>query len=302
VRGPAAGILFALAVALAAAPPAAATIRIGGTQQLADDSPELWGMKFAAAVTEFTGLGALEPLERGAVELGFEAGSIPALTREERRIGFDGTKVEEIDRGPAYGRIRGRIGLPAGFELGLGLVPPVELDGLEPLLLSASLSRLLRPGPRFRLGAELAAHGGRFEGDITCHHDAAAAGDDVELNPLGCEEPSDDHVEIRTASLALVGSLVPGRPGGFSPYLRLAAQYLDGRFEVGARYDGLVDETVLAGDDLLGAVAIGGAWEPAPAWRLAGEAAYTPLELRRAGETEDQSVFNFRLQVAWRLP
>lgn len=293
--------LGALAALLAAAAPLAGQVRIGGTEQLDDDRPELWGFKYAAAVTDFSSLGAPPPLDPGGVEAGFEAGSIPSLSAEERRIGFEGTKVEEIDRGPAYGRLRVRVGLPAGFELGLGLVPPVELDGLEPLLLSASLGRTLREGPRLRLGATLAAHGGRFEGDITCSRDDVAAGDDLERNPFGCEATSADRVEIRTASLALEASLVPARSGGLAPYLRLAAHHVDGRFEVRARYDGIDDRSVLEGEDQVFSAALGVAGSPSPAWRLAAEAAYTPLELRRDGRLQNQSVLGLRLLLARRL-
>jgi hypothetical protein len=291
-----------LGAGFAPAGPASAQLVLEGTEQLEDDRPELWGLEFAAAVTEFASLGAPEPLAPGGVEAAFEAGSIPSLSEEERRIGFEGTKVEEIDRGPAYGRLRARIGLPAGFELGLGLVPPVELDGLEPLLYSASLGRTLLERSRLRVGAALVLHGGRLEGDITCDRDAVAAGDDPERNPLRCEEVSEDRAEIRTLGLAFEASWRAARPGRVAPYLRLAAHHVDGRFEVRARYDGIVDRTVLEGDDRIYSGALGAELGIGPAWRLAGEAAYTPLELRRLdGPLEEQSVLNFRLLFARRL-
>ncbi|HLF57487.1 MAG TPA: hypothetical protein VI942_11635 [Thermoanaerobaculia bacterium] len=284
------------------APSAGAQILYDTVERLDSDRPEAWGMKFAAAVADFDPLDAPRTLAPGEFELGFEAGSIPSLSLEERRIGFNGTKVEEIDRGPAYGRVRMRVGLPAGFDLALGFIPPVEIDGLEPMLYSASVARTLRDRPRFRVGGFVAYQGGRLEGDITCGRDAAAAGDDPVRNPLGCEAPSRDRLEVETASAGLSASLPARRPGGFEPYASLAAHYVDGRFEVHALYAGIDDRGVLLADDVIWSVAAGGAADLGTAWRLSGEIDFTPLELRReGGDTESQSVWNARLFLARRL-
>lgn len=290
------------AVALAAGRPAAAQPVLETHTRLASDRPEAWGMKYAAATTAF---GAFDPrgLEGpGALEIGFEAGTIPSLSTEEQRIGFAGTKVEELDRGPAFGRLRARFALPGRWVLDLGVVPPVELDGLEPLLGSAALGRTLVDRRRLRLRGFLALHGGRLEGDITCSRAAVAAGDDPDRNPLGCEEPSSDRLELATASLGLTAALPARHPEGFEPYLALALQHVDGRFEVAARYDGLVDRGVLTAEDQIVSVAVGGAGGLGSAWRLAAELGYTPLDLRRPGqESIDQSIWNARLLVSRRL-
>jgi len=144
-------LLLLLAGALAGAGARAQTI--DNSERLDGDRPEAWGMKFAAAVTAFAPVGAMRPLDPGTIEIGLEAGSIPSLSEDERRIGFGGTKVEEIDRGPLFGRLRARFALPRGFDLALGLVPPVAVDGLEPLLFSAALAHPLHEGNRLRLGA-----------------------------------------------------------------------------------------------------------------------------------------------------
>jgi len=274
---------------------------IDNSEHLASDRPEAWGMKFAAAVTAFAPIDAMRPLLPGTVELGFEAGSIPSLSEDERRIGFGGTKVEEIDRGPLFGRLRARFGLPRGFDLALGLVPPVDVDGLEPLLFSAALAHPLHAGRRLRLGAWLGATTGRLRGDITCGASAVAGGDDPVANPLGCTEPSEDVLELDVATLGLGAAWVNGS-GRVEPYASLALHHLDGRFEVRARYADLEDRSVLSGEDWFWSYALGLASDLAERWRLAGEFGYTPLDLRRFDEPRrDQSVWNARLVLSYRL-
>src|SRR6186997_1444818 len=75
---------------------------IAAHEDLDFDRPEAWGMKLAAAVTAFTPLGATRALPSGAVELGFEVSSVPSLSDEHQRLGFVGTKSEDIDRSPAF--------------------------------------------------------------------------------------------------------------------------------------------------------------------------------------------------------
>jgi hypothetical protein len=284
-------------LALAAAA-AGAEERIDVFEQVDFDRPEAWGMKFAAAVTDFAAVEAPRPLEAGAVELGFEAASVPSLSADERRIGFVGTKEEDLDRTPVYGRLRVEIGLGHQLALELGVVPPIELDGLTPRLLAVALARPLLDRGRLRLGLRLGGQFGSFRGDITCSRSDVSAGDDPVQNPFGCETPSDDELETRLASLELVAARGPEQAGGFEPFLALAAHHLDGRFQVDARYSGIVDRTRLETDGFFWSAALGASGAIADRWRLAGSLYYSPLEIQRPGHSSaNEPVFNLRLAL-----
>jgi hypothetical protein len=281
---------------------AAAQERIDAFEELDFERPEAWGMKFAAAVTAFTAVDAPRRREPGAFELAFEAASVPSLSTEERRIGFVGTKVEDIDRVEAIGRVRAAVGLGGGFTLELGVIPPVELEGLTPTFAAAALARPLLERGALRVGARLGFQHGTLEGDITCSAADVAAGVDPVGNPFGCEARSDDELEIRSTSFELVVARASARAGGFEPYLSAAAHRLDGRFQVDARYNGVVDRTRLETEGTFWSAALGGSGEIADGWRLAGELFYAPLEIRRPGRgATNEPLFNLRLQLARRL-
>jgi hypothetical protein len=80
-------------------------------------------------VTLLAGLSVPHARGYGAVEVGFELGGIPSLNERQRTVGFDGTKVEDLNRTPVFGRLRLLVGLPAGFSAEVGWVPPIEIDG-----------------------------------------------------------------------------------------------------------------------------------------------------------------------------
>lgn len=295
------GLLVVLFVPIGAPVPSSAqTIEV--TEELDFDRPESWGMQFAAAVTSFSALEAPRAVAAGEIALGFEGASVPSLSTEERRIGFVGTKVEDIDRMPAYGRLRAAFGLGRGVTLEAGLVPPIELDGLEPTIVGLALAKSLHVTSSFAMGLRLGAQYGRLEGDITCSEDDVRAGDDLAGNPFGCDRPSEDELETTLVSLELVASLPPSRTGGFEPFLALAGHWLDGTFQVDARYRGVVDHTRLETEGAFWSAALGASGAVGESWRLGGSAYYAPLEIRRPGEgVTTEPVLNLRVAASRRL-
>src|SRR5262245_10005772 len=101
---------------LACAPGRAQTV-IDVTETLAFDRPESWGMKYYTSLALLTSVGAPERRAPGEIVLGFEGSSVPQLSEEDRRIGFSGTKVEDVNKTSVFGRVRGSVGLGSGFAL-----------------------------------------------------------------------------------------------------------------------------------------------------------------------------------------
>lgn len=298
------GLALALGPFLAAPVPAAAQPVIETEEDLDFDRPEAWAMKWFASAAIPTGLGAPRDREPWEVELGLEGGWLPSLSEDERRVGFDGQKVEDLNRSDVFGRVRATVGLPGRLSLEAGWVPPVEVDGLEPNLLSVALARPLAAGRSWRLGGRLHATSGEVEGDVTCDRRTVAAGDDPVANPFGCTEPSRDEVTLRTAGaeLSIAWPLTRGR-SRLEPYLAAGGTWHDHEFQVNARYAGVVDRNLLLADGFTWHAAGGLDWSLGDRTRLAGELFYSPLDIERppARESENDELLNVRLLLAWRL-
>src|SRR5512134_3653576 len=235
--------ILALGAVLAVAP--AATVRaqavVETTETLDFDRPESWGMKYYASLALLTGMGAPERREAGTIEIGFEGSYVPQMSDEQRRIGFHGTKLEDVNKTSFFGRIRGSVGLGKGIALELGYTPPVEVGGAKPNILALALGRPFELSPTWRLGVRGYGQIGTIEADITCSADEVAAGDDLQLNPFQCVEPSQDESRQKVIGLELVA----GYDGAsrFKPYVGIGLNYMDLEFQVNALYsDGQVED------------------------------------------------------------
>lgn len=296
-----AALAWLLAAALGTVASAQSVIDIH--EDLDFDRPEAWAMKYFSAATLFSSLGVPERLPVGSIELGVEGGWLPSLSEEERRVGFYGSKVEDLNKTSVFGRPRLVVGLPAAFTLTLGWVPPIEVGGTTPNLVSLALGRPLASGRSWRLGARLFGQGGEIEADITCDRDSVEAGNDPVQNPFRCEEPSEDQVTLRYVGLDLGASFVAGAKGKLEPYGSVAVAFLDPEFQVDARYNGLIDHTLQTTNGTIYSFALGARYAASEKWRLAAEAFYVPLTLvrRPEGDKESQDFFNLRVLVTYRV-
>ena len=169
-------VLVALASALTlvgASTPVGAQV-IDDVEELDWDRPEAWAMKFFNSVSLLTGLGAPEERRKWSFEIGLELDTIPQLSEDQRRIGFNGAKVEDLNRLPAFFRPRLTIGLPARFSLDVAWVPPVKLQGLTTNLFAIGLERPFYTAGKLVLGGRIYGQIGKINGDFTCTEEEAS--------------------------------------------------------------------------------------------------------------------------------
>src|SRR5947199_10413331 len=79
------------------------------------ERPEAWGLKYFASTSLLSGLQPPEPPEGhriGSISLGLELGWLPALDEGQRRIGFNGKALEDLNKAPMMIRPVLRVGLP----------------------------------------------------------------------------------------------------------------------------------------------------------------------------------------------
>jgi len=307
IRPPAPLRSAAAALALALAAPAAGQEPpvIDPVTDLDFADPESWAMAWFGSVTLLTGFGVPEPLEPGGLELGLEAGWVPSLSEDQRRVGFGGTKVEDLNRTDALARPRLTVGLPGGLALTGAWIPPIEIDDVETNLFSLALGRELWASNRSRGGVRLYGQTGTVEGAITCTAQDAAGGADPEANPSGCEEASNDEMTLTYYGLEL--SAAYRSAGGAEPYLAAAVNRFDNEFQVDAFTFGIHDRSLLLAEGTAWSVAAGATVPLGDRGRLAGELFYTPLDVRRLDDDfqprpeETDELFNARVLLSWRL-
>jgi hypothetical protein len=291
------GLLLALAVLLPGG--ASRTVAAQG-EQIAFDRPESWALKYFAAVTTFTPLGP--PVERQPwqMDLGLELGWIPSLSEDQRRVGFEGTKVEDLNKLPVFARPRVTVAFPARFLVELAWVPPVEVNGVKPNLLDVALERPLLGSGRWTLGVRAYGQLGSVQGDFTCPKEVVSSPPGSPANPYGCQEPSSDTSTLNDIGMAVTGGASMGR-GAF--HFAGGATYNHLRFQVHALTFGYEDRTLLLTDGWTGWVAAGAGWPLGAGTWLGGEAFYSPLTVRRPPETNSQNdpLFTVRAMLRIRL-
>lgn len=270
------------------------------------DEPESWAMKFFTSVSLQTALGAVPDRDAGDVSLGLELLSVPHLDRSQRTVGFGGFKEEDLNRSPAWARLRAEVGLGAGWGLVVGWAPPVEVDGVEAELWSLALEKSLWRSDAVSFGGRAYAQTGEASGDLTC----AEGGDErfppgSDRNPFGCLAPSSDEISMDYVGVELVGSYdpAPGRSGPMPEWhAGLSFNRLDMEFQVDALTFDFHDLSLLRTEgDTIG-FTLGATWDTGRRGRLGAEVFYSPLDVRRVGqEKESDDLVNLRLLWRWQV-
>lgn len=278
---------FALAVstllALGGTGGARAQFLIDGREALADDRPEAWAMNRASAATLMTAFGDVPSLAPGQWRLAFDLGEIPHLDAGQRRVGFNGHKEEDLNKSPAFGRVRASLGLPAGFVAELGYSPPVTVDGARPdPLFALAFGRRLVVREDWTLSLRAFGQQGTVRGDITCPAELAGV-QDAGINRYGCQAPSRDEVTLNHYGLDLV--LAGGRRA-WSWHVDLGVMRNEPEVQVDALVFDSRDRTRLLARDVLPYLAVGGRRRLSGRWHVAAEILYMPLEVRRGNHDE----------------
>lgn len=268
---------------------------VGTTQEIDFDRPESWAMLYFGSATLLTSMGRPVARHAGQVELALEIGWIPELSEEQQRVGFNGTKFENLNRTPVSPRPHVLVGIGWSTTLDVTYVPPVEIAGLEPDLLAVGLERPVVDRETWSLGVRLAGQLGDIEGDYTCTARDASFPPGSAENPFGCEGPSSDTATIDYAMVGLVGGTEVGRSGRTSLHGGVYATYWDLEFQVNAPRFGAIDRNRLVTDGWTWAAAAGATFRTGDRTKLAAELFYTPLDVRRdPTSTENDPLFNVR--------
>jgi len=279
--------------------PASAQV-IDDVEQLDWDRPEAWAMKYFNSVSLLTGLGAPQTRRPWSFEIGLELDSIPQLSEDQRRIGFGGSKVEDLNRLPVFFRPRLIIGLPAEFSIEVAWVPPVEINDVSSNIFSVGLERPFFRSGALVLGGRLTGQLGTIKGDLTCTSEEASYPPGPPDNIWGCEAPSNDELTLNSVSLAFTGGFTVKKT---TFHWGLAANYMDMEFQVDALTDGIQDRSLLLADGWTWSVNGGASWQLSRLFGISAELFYSPLSVTRppSTNTENDPLINLRTMLRIQL-
>ncbi len=276
---------------------------INPIEQLSFDRPESWALKYFTSAMLLTGLETPTTRTPGSVSIGFEIGWLPSLTDSQRRVGFNGTKTEDLNKAPFLPRPRVVVGLPGRFSLIVAADPPIRSFGIKPKLVAVGLERPVYESTGISVGLRGYGQAGNVQAAFTCPAAVLAFAPGSAANSYGCQAESSD-----TATLRFAGGEVSVGYGGnrlhrLSPHAAVAINYLSMEFQVNALTFGYLDRTHLLAHGVTAAVSGGVSVPLTDRLTAAADVFYTPLSVQRAAGSPAQNdgLFNVRALIAYRL-
>lgn len=276
---------------------------VNGTEFLNSNRPEAWGMNYFTSITLLSGLSVPHSREFGSVEGGVEVDWIPQLSPEQRRIGFNGAKEEDLNQAPIFARPRLTLGLPGNFALTLSYLPPIRIFGLKPNLFAFALERPLYEQDSWTFGVRMYGQIGSVEGAITCPDSVAKFPPGSPENIYGCNNKSADKSIQRYAGLEFSGAYRIDQLGGLAPYLAVAGNFLDTQVQINAETFGVLDRHHLKAETWTFSLSAGFSYPLTDKFTLGVGMFYSPLWVTRPPVTssENDALLNVRALLTYQL-
>jgi len=300
IRAVAAGCAFA--AALAAVPARAQTV-FAPVDDLEFDRPESWALKYFTSGILMTGLEMPEAPTPGSLRIGFDFAWIPSLSAAQEKVGFNGTKQEDLNKAPVFGRPRVSVALPGRFLLTVAGNPPISTFGVTPKFLGAAIAHSITEGAGWNLGWRVSGQGGTAKAAFTCPQDVLAFTPGDPGNSYGCRQTSSDTATLRFVSGELDGWRRLQGMHGLSPHFTVALTYMNNVFQVNAYTFNFIDQTRLLASGVTVAGSGGVEYPLTDRISASVDVFYTPLTVTRPPATSSslEGMFNVRGLVSYRV-
>ena len=276
------------------------------TYHIGFDRPESWGLKYFASGTLLSGLEPAKPhsdYEAGSVTIGLEVGWLPTLDAGQRRIGFNGTEPEDLNKAPLLARPVVRIGLPHKFTFIAAAPPPFPFFGVRPHLFAFGVERPLLERRAWTLGWRAYGQLGSVKGAFTCPRSVLAFAPGSPQNPTACVGESADVTSLRYAGSEFQFAYrIPGLPK-LVPHVTAGGNLIDGVFQVHAPVRGGLDETRLWTHGGTFSTTFGASYLVTKRVAFTVDAFYSPLWVRRSpvSASTNDGLFNVRILLSYAL-
>src|SRR5712692_8446263 len=269
-------------------------------EHLSFDRPEAWALKRFSAASLLSGLpppeALLEERRPGSVIVGLEGGWLPKLSAEQERVGFNGKKIEDLNKSPLFMRPSVRVGLPGRFAVVAAAPPPIRAYGITPRLFAFGVERPIYERPRWSLGWRAYGQAGSVKGAFTCPRQALAFAEGSPENPSGCIGESKDIASLRNAGTEIQVARAISKIPGLVPHVAGGINFIDGVFQVDAPLATKLDRTRLWTHGKIYSASAGLSYLLTNRVGFTVDAFYSPLGVRRnpAGPRTNDGLFNVR--------
>jgi len=265
------------------------------------DAPEAWALKYFTSASLITGYGPLISREAGWIDLQLEVVEIPFLDQEYRRIGFNGTKVENLNNAPISIRPHLTYYLREKLALSLTYVPPIELWDVKANLLAGSINwSPINKGP-WTVGLRIYGQIGTADGAFTCSEENVAGGDNFEKNPYGCNKVSRDRAHLDYLGAEISAAYRIDKLKGLRPFVAVGYNRMNLKFGINSTLFGEEDSRTQKSQGETVTFSGGFTIPLTSNLQFGLQLFYAPLDVRRSfRETaENDSLVNLRTQITY---
>jgi hypothetical protein len=261
-------------------------------------------LKYFASTTLLSGLQPPAPAEGyrpGSVSLAIETGGLPTLDDGQRRIGFQGTVPEDLNKSPVLMRPVVRIGLLDKFTAVLAAPPPFQMFGVTPRLIAFGLERPLLQHHLWTIDWRGYGQLGWVKGGFTCPKSVLAFVPGSSGNPTECVGESQDKATLRYGGMEFQVERSLRRMPKLTPHAAVAGNFIDGVFQVHAPVVNGLDETRLWTRGGTFSTSGGVSYRVTRNAAFVVDAFYTPLWVKRsaAAPRTNDGLFNIRALLSY---
>ena len=253
-------------------------------------SPEGWGMAFMTTSTQNLGQMPPHSVNIKDISISAELSSIPRLSKEQQKIGFGGFKDEDLNKSPAFGRIRASIGLPWDLNAEISWTPPIQINNSKPdNLWGAAVSRPIINNEKIGLGLRLFLVRGGAIASVTCSEDNLNFDLYTPQNTAGCIALSDDKLKMDHKGIEIFLSLTSS--SAILPWISLASSNLDNSVEINAPLEVGRERATVYSSGTTQTISFGFTYDLNEDWSFNASSSYTPLDVRRPNYTSGNDNF-----------
>ena len=254
------------------------------------DSPEGWAMAFMTASAQNLGQAPPHTLNVRDISISAELSSIPRLSKEQQKIGFGGFKDEDLNKSPAFGRLRANIGLPWNVDAEISWTPPLQINDSKPdHLWGAALSKPLFNNEKISMGLRLFLLRGGVTASVTCSEDTINFAPYTPQNTAGCVGLSEDKLQMDHEGVEVFLSF--NNSSKILPWVSLASSNIDNSVEIDAPLEVGRERATVYSSGTIQTLSFGFNYDIRENWSLNAASSYTPLDVQRPNDNSDNDDF-----------
>jgi hypothetical protein len=279
-----------------------------GDERFDLDSPEGWAMAFMTTSAQNLGQMPPQSVNIKDISISAELSSIPRLSKEQQKVGLGGYKNEDLNKSPAFGRLRASMGLPWDVSAEISWTPPVKINDSKPdHLWGAALSKPIFNNEKIGIGLRLFLLRGGVIASVTCSEDAIKYEAYSDENYVGCVGLSNDRLQMNHEGVEVFLSFKNSL--AIDPWISLASSSINSSVDIDAPIynsetplEEFRQKSTIHSSGLIHTFSAGLNYDLDEDWSLNLSGSYTPLDVQRSNNNSDNDDFwNLRLGLTVRF-